>query len=271
MNIIFKDKLEQALMRSGGMVCVGLDTDLRKLPGFLAGEGGDGLIEFHRQIINSVYPFTAAFKLNLAFFEALGEDSYRCLQATLEAIPPDCLIIADGKRGDIGNSSEYYAKAIFEQSNFDATTINPYMGRDSVEPFLRYEDKGAFILTLTSNPGAEDFQLTGGKEKLFQLVARKALEWNKKNNIGLVVGATQGEHFKTLRQIAPNLPFLIPGVGAQGGDLATVVKFALKGYPGKGLVNSSRGIIYASSGEDFTEKAGQSAKKLRDEINNLLY
>jgi orotidine-5'-phosphate decarboxylase len=269
-NSSFQEKLNRAIERSGGMVCVGLDTDLKKLPDHLKGKGITGFIEFNRQIIESVSPFSAAFKLNLAFFEALGEASFRCLKATIEAIPPDCIIIADGKRGDIGNSSQYYAEAIFGKLNFDAATVNPYMGQDSIEPFIRYVDKGAFILTLTSNPGSADFQFFGGEEKLYQVVAHKAKEWNRLNNIGLVVGATQGEHFRSLRKIAPDLPFLIPGVGTQGGDLSAVVEYAIKGFPGKVLINSSRGIIYAGKGEDFAEMAGQSAKQLRDEINLLL-
>ena len=266
----FKQKIASAIDKSGGMLCVGLDPDPKRLPGFLRGEDWGRVITFNQTVIDATYPYAAAYKLNLAFYEALGEHGWETLRETVSAIPDDCLTIADGKRGDIGNSARFYAASLFEELGFDAATVNPYMGRDSVEPFADSPENGAFILTLTSNPGAKDFQFSGEGRKLFEAVAVKADEWNELGNIGLVTGATQAEHFRRLREIAPDMPFLIPGIGAQGGDLHAVVENALKGFPGGGLINSSRGIIYASSDTDFAEAAGSAAKKLRDEINEIL-
>jgi len=179
--------------------------------------------------------------------------------------------IADGKRGDIGNSAAFYAKALFDNLNFDAATVNPYMGFDAIQPFIENPEKGAFILALTSNKGAEDFQFLGGEKPLFQAVAEKCVAWNRNENIGLVAGATRAADLTTLRQVAPDLPLLIPGVGAQGGDLQAVVDNAIRGFPRGGVINSSRGIIFASGGEDFAEAAGKAAQQLRDEINHCLF
>ena len=269
-KLTFKEKTASAVEKSGGLVCVGLDPDLKRLPGFLRGEDWYGVVTFNQLVIDATCPYAAAYKLNLAFYEALGEHGWETLRETVSAIPDDCLTIADGKRGDIGNSARFYAAALFEELGFDAVTVNPYMGRDSVEPFIASPEKGAFVLALTSNPGALDFQFIGEGQRLFEAVAVKACEWNELGNIGLVTGATQVEHLRRLREIAPDIPFLIPGVGAQGGDLRAVVENALMGFPGGGLINSSRGIIYASSGDDFAKAAGFAARKLRDEINEIL-
>lgn len=265
----FSEKLKLSVENSGGILCVGLDPDLDRLPEGLS-RTPEGALDFTRAVIEATLPFTAAYKLNLAFFEAMGERGWRTLAETRKAIPGDRLSIADGKRGDIGNSARFYAKAIFDGLDFDAATISPYMGEDSATPFIERQDKGAFILTLTSNRGAADFQFSGGETPLFETVARKAVQWNRLNNIGLVAGATQAEHLSRLRKIAPELPFLIPGIGAQGGDLEAVAANALRGFPGSGLINSSRGIIFASGGDDFAEAAASAAQKLRDEINRAL-
>jgi orotidine-5'-phosphate decarboxylase len=266
----FDDKYECARKSSDSYVCIGLDPDLKLIPEHLAKLSWEGIIEFNKGIINATAPFAAAYKLNLAFFEALGEMGWRVLSETLKIIPEDRLTIADGKRGDIGNSAKFYAQALFEQLNFDSVTVNPYMGYDAVEPFICRADKGAFILCLTSNPGAQDFQFFDSGKRLFEIVARKAQAWNKLHNIGLVTGATQAEQLKDLRKIAPDLPFLIPGIGAQGGDLTSVVENALRNYPIGGLINSSRAIIYASKGKDFARAAGLAAKNLREEIQEIL-
>ena len=265
----FKHKLHQAIEHSGGYVCVGLDPDLKRIPQAIKGNEAQRFIQFNREIINSTSAFTAAFKLNLAFYEAYGEQGWAALKETIAAIPNGKIIIGDGKRGDIGNSARFYAQALFSQLGCDAATVNPYMGADSIEPFITDKSKGAFVLTLTSNPGAYDFQLSGDETILFEKVAFKAKSLNKLGNVGLVVGATKSEYFQRLRNIAPDMPFLIPGVGAQGGDLKAVVNDVLKGFPGGGLINSSRGVIYASNGEDFAAAAA-AACKLRDEINRHL-
>lgn len=265
----FYTALAEAVSDSGGHLCVGIDPDPGLIPEKFAGSV-EGILEFNLAIIKAALPFAAAFKLNLAFFENLGTRGGEILSATRRAIPAGRIAIADGKRGDIGNSAKFYAQAIFDGLKFDAATVNPYMGYDAVKPFIERAEKGAFVLALTSNPSADDFQFIGGKRKLFEMVAEKSVEWNLQGNIGLVAGATQSRYLRRLREIAPDIPFLIPGVGAQGGDLQAVVENALKGFPGGGLINSSRGIIYASKGDDFAEAAAQAAKKLRDQINAFL-
>lgn len=267
----FREKFKAAVELSSGFVCVGLDPDLQKMPPFLAEKGSAGVREFLANIVEATAPFTAVYKPNLAFFEAFGADGWPLLQELMALISKDRIVIADAKRGDIGNSARFYADALFNGLNFDAATVNPYMGCDAVKPFIEREDKGAFILALTSNSGADDFQFIGGKKRLFEAVAEKAVEWNKYNNVGLVTGASRPEYFRTIREIAPGLPLLIPGIGAQGGDLEAVVNNALKGFAGGGIINSSRGIIYYSQGEDYAEAAGAAARELRDSINTLLY
>lgn len=266
----FRKKLETAWKDSGGYVCVGLDPELAKMPSKLSKKTVENVYFFLHSIIEATQEFAAAYKLNLAFFEALGDIGWLALRETVNNIPDNRIIIADGKRGDIGNSAKFYAQSLFDDLGVDAATVNPYMGKDAVEPFIVRQDKGCFILALTSNPGAFDFQLFGSKQKLFETVAAKAVEWNQYNNIGLVTGATRPEYFGSLRQIAPDLPFLIPGIGAQGGDLKSSIDNGLKGFSGKGLINSSRDIIYASAKDDFAEAARAAVRKLRDAINSHL-
>jgi len=266
----FNQKFLSIIAETGSMVCVGLDPDAGKMPAPYSVSGSRSTADFLKIIIEATAPYCAAYKLNLAFFEIMGTDGWKILQEIADFIPPNRLKIADGKRGDIGNTAKFYAQSLFEELNFEAATVNPYMGKDSVAPFIENPQKGAFILALTSNPGADDFQFYNAEKPLFLAVAEKAAEWNINNNIGLVAGATRPEYFAALRKAAPDLPFLIPGIGAQGGDLEQVVLQAVKGFPGKALINSSRGILYASSNSDFAEKSAEAVKSLRDSINELL-
>lgn len=253
----------------GKYVCVGLDTDLNKLPNHLLKEKNP-VIEFNKQIIEATKSFAAAYKINLAFYECNGIEGLKNLEETLAAIPSDILTISDGKRGDIGNTSRMYAKSFFEHFNFDSATLNPLMGRDSLEPFLEYQDKLNFILALTSNPGSEDFQKAELKngEKLYQYTIKKILEWNINSNCGLVFGATNLLELSDNLELIKNLPILIPGIGAQGGNLNELTKilfgFGLKYF----LVNVSRSIIYKSYNENFAEEAASELVSLNKIINN---
>ncbi len=256
------DKLNQAITRNDSLLCLGLDPDTTRMP-----QGVD-ILDFNKAIIESTAHLVCAYKPNFAFYEALGVDGWRILQETIDFIPDDIPVIADAKRGDIGNTSKAYARAVFDELGFDAVTVNPYLGYDAVEPFLNYEDKGVYVLCRTSNPGAVDFQSlsikTGDIETaLYQVVARKAHEWNKKGNIGLVVGGTYPGELQTIRQAYPEMPLLVPGVGAQGGDLKTVLNFGAS-YNGTGLiVNISRQILYASrGGSDYARAAEEAASNI---------
>ncbi|MBC8492026.1 MAG: orotidine-5'-phosphate decarboxylase [Candidatus Marinimicrobia bacterium] len=260
----------EAVEDSGSYVCVGLDPDPAHLPEDFKKSGPQGIHDFCVEIIENTKKYAAAYKLNFAFFEAIGRSGWEILSSVRKAIPPNRLTIADAKRGDIGNSAKFYAKAIFDELDFHAATVNPYMGYDAVAPFIERPDKGAFILTLTSNKGAEDFQFIGGEKKLYQIVAEKARIWNELGNIGLVTGATRAGDLRRIRNIVPDLPFLVPGIGAQGGDLETVVENTMLNSAGGALINSSRGIIYASEEEDFAEAAGEAARNLKEQINTLL-
>ena len=209
-----------------------------------------------------------AYKPNMAFYEAQGSRGWESLKKTCRYIPEEIPIIVDAKRGDIGNTARMYAKAIFEELKGDAVTVNPYMGQDAVSPFLEHEDKCAFVLCLTSNEGAKDFQLSVSEGKpLYEAVAEKVLSWNEKGNCGLVVGATHPEQLKRIREIAPSLPFLIPGIGAQAGDIESTVRFGTDENGELAIINSSRGILYASQQEDFDQAARNEALRLRDAIN----
>lgn len=264
----FKEKLERASV--GGGLCVGIDPVPERLPDHLRGEP-DGMLLFCELIIAATAPFAAAYKPNLAFFEALGREGMDVLEQVIDNVhgyAPHALLIGDGKRNDISSTAKRYAAALFDYWGFDAVTVNPYLGSDGILPFAEREDRGIYILAATSNPSAEELQDYGnGTEPLYLRVAGFAQSrWNKYNNLGLVVGATQPEKLSRIRQTAPSLPFLIPGVGAQGGGLETAVRYGLQPSALPGLINSSRGIIYASSGEDFAEKAGEEAEKLRNRI-----
>lgn len=269
-NLDFTSRIREIQRARQSVLCVGLDPDVERLPEDLRKKYSlpDAVIAFNQQIIEATAPFASAFKLNLAFYEALGSEGWHVLSSTLDAMPEGVLTIADGKRGDIGNSARFYARATFEQLNFDSCTVSGYMGRDSVEPFLNFEGRGAFLLARTSNPGAADFQeLRCNEERLFERVVRKALTWDEDRPgvVGFVVGATDLEALSTVRTIAPSVPLLIPGIGAQGGDAHAVMDLLETGS-GPVLINSSRAIIYASAGPDFAESAGRAARATRDRL-----
>ena len=262
----FFEKLNRAVVQNKSLLCVGLDPDPQRMPDNV------GILEFNQAIIDATSDLVCAYKPNLAFYEALGNEGLDALKHTIKYIPSDIPVIADAKRGDIGNTAKAYATTLFDNFNFDAATVNPYLGFDSVEPFIHYQDKGIFILCRTSNPGSADFQslrLRQGRSSrpLFEIVADKASQWNTNGNVGLVIGATYPEELKLIRQSHPDMTFLIPGIGAQGGDLALAVRYGLDAQ-GRGIIiNSSRQIIYASSGKDFPEAARRVTSTLRDEIN----
>lgn len=266
MGNTFAEILKNISKKKKSFLCVGLDPDLEKLPSGIT-KDCDGIVKFNTEIIKATSPYAAAFKPNLAFYEALGLDGLKALEKTLKVIPDDVIVIGDAKRSDISNTSKKYAQSLFNSWGFDAITVNPYLGRDSIEPFLEYEDKGVFVLCLTSNKGANDFQIP---EKLYLKIAQYMNEINKKNNCGLVVGATHPEHIKEIRQNSGDMPFLIPGVGAQGGEIKNTVENA-KTSDGMGfLINASRSIIYASSKNDFAELAAINAKQTMNDINQAL-
>ena len=263
----FIEKLRNIQRKHNSLISIGLDTDETKIPSSLKRDINPQL-EFNRQIIDVTKDIVCAYKLNLAFYEAAGERGYETIKKTLECIPEDIVTIADGKRGDIGNTAEQYAKNIFNDWKFDATTVNPYMGKDSVDPFIRSEDHCAFILALTSNPSSKDFQYLNVEGKpLYEHVVERAKKWNTKNNIGLVVGATHPEELKKVRSLVPEMPLLLPGIGAQKGDMETTVRYGCDKSGELALINISRGIIYASLADDFAEKAREAALKYKEQIN----
>jgi len=262
------------IVKKNSFLCVGLDTDLEKIPQFLLKEE-DPVFEFNKRIIDATQQFTVAYKPNTAFYEALGAKGWISLQKTAEYIKknyPGIFLIADCKRGDIGNTCKMYAKTFFEQMPFDAVTLSPYMGRDSVTPFLEFSDKWVIILALTSNPSASDFQIIQEKETdeyLFEKTLKYGQLWGDENRVMFVAGATQAYKFQQIRKIAKNNFLLVPGVGAQGGSLEDVATFGMNETCGL-LVNSSRGIIYASNGEDFAEKAGEQSSLIQEKMKTLL-
>ena len=267
------NQLVEQIRTKGSFLCVGLDTDPATLPSCLMGSR-DAVFEFNRAIIDATAPYCIAYKPNLAFYEADGVEGWVALERTIGYIRekyPEMFIIADAKRGDIGNTSKLYARTFFKHLNVDALTVAPYMGSDSVTPFLGYEGKWVILLALTSNPGSHDFQLTEDKDgkQLFEQVLDKSQEWAGKEAMMYVVGATQGSMFAKIREHAPNHFLLVPGVGAQGGSLEEVCRYGMTKDCGL-IVNSSRGIIYASSGEDFAEAAGREAAKLAEQMKGLL-
>ncbi|GGZ29581.1 orotidine 5'-phosphate decarboxylase [Echinicola pacifica] len=265
-----KQTLYNNIKQKSSFLCVGLDTDLEKIPSHLLKEK-DPIFAFNKQIIDNTADYAVAYKPNIAFYEALGPSGWESLQKTLDYIPKDIFTIADAKRGDIGNTSKLYAKAFFEVMNFDSITVAPYMGEDSVSPFLEFEDKWVILLALTSNAGSHDFQVLNSEQNkpLFAHVLEKSQQWGTDQNMMYVVGATRGEKIAEVRKYAPDHFFLVPGVGAQGGSLEEVAKYGMNSTCGL-LVNSSRGILYASSGDDFGNAASKEAQKLQQEMASLL-
>ena len=263
----FTDRLRRIQRERNSLVCIGLDTDRGKLPASL-GTHDDPVVEFNRRIIDATHDLVCAYKLNLAFYEVAGEGGWLTVHRTLASIPKDIVTIGDAKRGDIGNSSAMYAKALAHDFGFTASTVNPYMGFDSVEPFLANSEQGAFILAVTSNPGAKDFQYAKvAGRPLYERVIRKAKAWNTSRNIGLVVGATRPREMQAIRRMVPDMPILIPGIGAQGGDLTAAVRYGCDRNGELAIINASRSVIFASQGDDFAEAARAAALKLRDDIN----
>lgn len=267
-----KQLIEQIFTKKS-FLCVGLDTDLNKVPKFLLNEE-DPIFSFNKAIIDRTAPYCVAYKPNLAFYECYGLKGMEAFEKTITYLKekyPNHFIIADAKRGDIGNTSKMYAQTFFKEYNVDALTIAPYMGEDSVKPFLEYEGKWVILLALTSNKGSHDFQLFEDKDgvRLFERVLSKAQEWGTTENLMFVVGATQGSLFADIRKLAPDSFLLVPGVGAQGGSLQEVCKYGMNKDCGL-LVNSSRGIIYTSSEANFAEIAGEKAKELQQEMEKEL-
>lgn len=269
-----RKQLIENIRSKGSFLCVGLDTDIKKIPAHLL-EKEDPIFEFNKAIIDATAPYCVAYKPNVAFYECDGVAGWIALEKTVKYIKenyPDQFIIADAKRGDIGNTSKMYARCFFEQLDVDAVTVAPYMGEDSVSPFLGYEGKWVILLALTSNKGSHDFQLIEDKngKRLFENVIETSQRWASDEEMMYVVGATQGKMFEDIRRVAPRSFLLVPGVGAQGGSLEEVAKYGMIDDCGL-LVNSSRGIIYASTGEDFAEVAAAEARKLRDQMSALLH
>ncbi|MCB0632388.1 MAG: orotidine-5'-phosphate decarboxylase [Saprospiraceae bacterium] len=265
-----REELFGQIRQKKSYLCIGLDTDIQRIPKHLL-QKEDPVFEFNRQIIDATRDLCVAYKPNIAFYESLGAAGWESLAKTLAYIPSGHFTIADAKRGDIGNTSGLYARAFFDTLNFDAVTVAPYMGVDSVKPFLEFEDKWVILLALTSNQGSNDFQMTPQEngQPLFEKVMRRAMEWGSPEQLMFVVGATHPEKFQEIRAIAPEHFLLVPGVGAQGGNLESLSRYGLNEMGGL-LVNSSRGIIYAGSGTDFAEQARTAALTVQQEMARLL-
>jgi orotidine-5'-phosphate decarboxylase len=265
-------ELFEKIVKKRSFLCVGLDSEIEKIPSFLLREK-DPVFEFNKRIIDSTQAYSIAFKPNVAFYECYGAKGWKSLEATVRYIKdnyPDLFVIADAKRGDIGNTSKMYAKAFLENMPFDAITVAPYMGEDSVTPFLSYNDKWVVLLALTSNKGADDFQYHNEDGiKLFERVLTVSQKWGTVNNMMYVAGATRPEMLKDIRRIAPDHFLLVPGVGAQGGSLEDVARFGMNSKCGL-IVNSSRGIIFAGNTENFDKAAGEKAKEIQQEMEKLL-
>lgn len=265
-----KAQLFEQIKKKNSYLCVGLDTDISKIPAHLK-NSSDPIFEFNKQIIDATHQYCIAYKPNIAFYEALGSKGWESLAKTLEYIPKECFTIADAKRGDIGNTSSLYAKAFFEQMSFDSITVAPYMGEDSVKPFLEFKNKWVILLAHTSNSGSSDFQLIESKsgKKLYEEVITKSQQWGTPEQLMYVVGATRADKIADIRKLAPEHFFLVPGIGAQGGDLAETSKHGLNKQCGL-IVNSTRAIIYASADKDFANAAGSEALKVKEEMAALL-
>ncbi len=269
-----QQQLFEQIQKKRSFLCVGLDTDVQKIPKHLLNTS-DPVFAFNKSIIDATAEFSVAYKPNLAFYESLGWQGWHSLGITVEYIRsnyPEIFLIADAKRGDIGNTSGLYARAFFEKFNFDAITVAPYMGEDSVKPFLAYPEKWVILLALTSNKGASDFQYLKDEKSgspLFESVLKTSQTWGNEENMMYVVGATKAEKLAAIRKTVPNHFLLVPGIGAQGGSLQEVAKYGMNSHCGL-LVNSSRGIIYASNGPDFAAKAGEAAKVIQQEMEGHL-
>ncbi len=269
MNTPFYERLSQAQRKNDTLVCVGLDTDPSRLPSSLH-ERTDAVVEFNRKIIDATHDLVCAYKLNLAFYEALGDRCWDTIHRTLQYIPHEIVTIGDAKRGDIGNTAAMYVRSMFDDFQFTAATVNPFMGKDSVAPFLVNPARGAFVLALTSNPGARDFQyMLFDKKPLYEHVATRVKKWNTEKNCGLVVGATRPRELQRLRVIVPKMPFLIPGIGTQGGDLRSAIRYGCDKHGTMAVINASRSVLYASAGTDFADAARHTVISLRAEINIL--
>lgn len=269
LHLVNKQQLIEQIRAKQSYLCTGLDTQIEKLPQGLE-RNGSGLMAFNRSIIDATSEFSVAFKVNTAFYEQYGKDGWEWMEDTLNHLPKNTLKIADAKRGDIGNTSSMYAKAFFETLPFDAITVSPYMGEDSLRPFLEFKNKWVICLALTSNAGHEDFQLGEYQgKKLYERVIETVCKWGSEENLMFVVGATRTELVGEIRKMIPSHFLLVPGVGAQGGSLVDITKAAANEEVGL-LVNSSRGILYASSGEDFAQAAKAEAKKLATEMASLI-
>lgn len=271
-----REQLFEQIKKKKTFLCVGLDTDIKKIPEHLQQlPPAEAIFQFNKAIIDATEPYCIAYKPNLAFYECFGVEGWIAFEKTVEYIRtqyPDQFIIADAKRGDIGNTSMLYARSFFEHMDLDAVTVAPYMGEDSVKPFLGYEGKWVICLALTSNKGSHDFQLStvdGTEERLFEKVLRTVKTWGTEDQVMFVVGATQGQMFEDIRKVAPDSFLLVPGIGAQGGSLQEVVKYGMNSQCGL-IVNSSRAIIYADHTEQFAAVAGQEAKKVADEMAECL-
>lgn len=264
-----RQQLVSEIRRKQSYLCVGLDTDITKIPQHLLSHP-EPVFEFNRQIIDATKDYCVSYKINTAFYEALGLAGWEALERTIDYIPSTHFTIADAKRGDIGNTSAQYAKAFFETLNFDAITVAPYMGADSVKPFLEYKDKWTILLGLTSNTGAQDFELQpAGNGLLYEKVLTTAAQWGTPDNLMYVVGATQADWFTSIRQLTPDHFYLVPGVGAQGGSLKEISEKAMNKEVGL-LVNASRAIIYASGKEDFAVQAAVVAREYQAEMAGYL-
>lgn len=267
-----REKLFEQILQKKSYLCIGLDTDPKKLPQHLL-DSEDPVFEFNRQIVEATADLCVAYKPNIAFYEAQGPRGWVSLEKTLAHIPEEIFTIADAKRGDIGNTSELYARTFFETMHFDAVTVAPYMGSDSVKPFLVQGGKWVILLALTSNPGSQDFQMLklsdGSEEYLFEQVLRESANWASVGQMMYVVGATQAEYVQRVRAIVPNHFLLVPGVGVQGGSLEEISRLGLTQQCGL-LINSSRSIIYASNGRDFAERAREAALKVQNEMEQYL-
>ncbi len=267
-----KDRIQliKQIRKKKSFLCIGLDTDIKKIPSFLL-DFEDPVFEFNKRIIDATHKLCVAYKPNIAFYESLGPKGWESLKKTVDYIPKDIFTIADAKRGDIGNTSDMYAEAFFNTYNFDSITLSPYMGEDSIKPFLKFKNKWSIILALTSNKGAFDFQKLKSNDNKFyyEKIINKVSSWGDINNTMFVVGATKANDLKNIRKIIPNHFLLVPGVGAQGGDLNEVIKHGMNEDIGL-IINSSRGIIYAGSDNNFDEKAKNAAKEVQQKMAKFL-